>query len=179
MHKFFHFAPLKPTFSILHIYFYKTPTSACLLYTFIQIKYSFLYPHNHRPTPTIHTGITSESTQPIGKKPEKQTKQNGSKPTYQDWHLALSNKTDAFGGDGENEKQDRLLQRQAVAMARTRNKIDSLHQCLWWRWWEQETRLTPPKASGGNGDGERHSTPFNPKPTDQAHSTWKQREPKE
>ena len=31
--------------------------------------------------------------------------------------LALSNKIDAFGGDGENEKQDRRLQRQAVVMA--------------------------------------------------------------
>ena len=31
--------------------------------------------------------------------------------------LALSNKIDAFGGDGKNEKQDRRLQRQAVAMA--------------------------------------------------------------
>ena len=31
--------------------------------------------------------------------------------------LALSNKIDAFGGDGENEKQDWRLQRQAVAMA--------------------------------------------------------------
>ena len=38
---FFHFAHLKPTFSILHVYFYKTPPSVCLLYTFIQIKYSF------------------------------------------------------------------------------------------------------------------------------------------
>ena len=47
-----------------------------------------------------------------------------------------------------------------VAMARTRNKIDG----------------TRPKASGGDGDGERHSTPFNPKPNDQAHSTRKQRE---
>ena len=41
VHKFFHFAHLKPTFFILHTYFYKTPTSVCLLYTFIQIKYSF------------------------------------------------------------------------------------------------------------------------------------------
>ena len=27
---FFHFAPLKPTFSILHTHFYKTPTSVYL-----------------------------------------------------------------------------------------------------------------------------------------------------
>ena len=33
---FFHFAPLKPTFSILHTHFYKTPTSVYLFYTFIQ-----------------------------------------------------------------------------------------------------------------------------------------------
>ena len=115
---FFHFTHLKPTFFILHTYFYKTPISVCLLYTFIQIKYSFLYPYSHWPTPTIHTGITQESTQPTGRKPEKQTQQNGSKPTYQDWRLALSNKIDASGGDGENEKQDRRLQRQAVVIAR-------------------------------------------------------------
>ena len=41
MQKKFYFAHLKSTFSILHTYFYKTPTSVCLLYTFIQIKYSF------------------------------------------------------------------------------------------------------------------------------------------
>ena len=68
-----------------------------------------------------------------------------------------------------------------VAMARTRNKINDLHRHLRWRWREWETRSTPPKASGGDGDGdgERHSTPFNPKPTTQAHSTRKQRETKE
>ena len=38
---FFNFAHLKSIFSILHTYFYKTPTSIFLLYTFIQIKYSF------------------------------------------------------------------------------------------------------------------------------------------
>ena len=41
------FAHRKPTFSILHSYFYKTPTSVCLLYTFIQIKYS--KPNHHQP----------------------------------------------------------------------------------------------------------------------------------
>ena len=40
--KIFHFAHLKPTFSVLNFYFYKTPTSVYLLYTFIQIKYLFL-----------------------------------------------------------------------------------------------------------------------------------------
>ena len=104
MQKFFYFTCLKPTFSILHTYFYKTPTSVCLFYTFIQIKYSFLYPHSHRPTPTIHTGIIPESTQPTDRKQEKQTQQNGSKPTPElTPHL---------------EQQDRRLQRQAVAMAR-------------------------------------------------------------
>ena len=81
VHKFVHFVHLKFIFSILHIYFYKTPMSICLFYTFIQIKYSFLYPHSHRPTPTIHTSITPESTQPIDRKQEKQTQQNESKPT--------------------------------------------------------------------------------------------------
>ena len=124
MHKFFHFARLKSTFSIVHTYFYKTLTSVCLLYIFIQIKYSFLC---HTATDP-HPQSTPESTQPTDRKPEKQTQQNGSKPTYQDRRLALSNKVD---------------------------------------------------ASGGDGGGERHSTPFNPKPTDQAHSTRKQRETKE
>ena len=32
--------------------------------------------------------------------------------------LALSNKIDAFSGNGENEKQDQRLQRQAVVIAR-------------------------------------------------------------
>ena len=93
VHKFFHFAHLKSTFSILHTYFYKTPTSVYLFYTFIQIKYSFLYPHSHRPTPTIHTGITPESTQPTGRKLEKQTQQqdrrtrNQHNPTTQSSNL--------------------------------------------------------------------------------------------
>ena len=37
---------------------------------------------------------------------------------HQNRRLALSNKIDASGGDGEIEKQDRRLQRQAMAMAR-------------------------------------------------------------
>ena len=132
VHKFFHFTHLKYIFSILHSYFYKTLTSICLFHTFIQIKYSFLYPHSHRPTPTIHTDITPESTQPTGRKQEKQAKwiktHTGIDASpwakwikvvlHRNWRLALSNKIDAFSGDGENEKQDRRLQRQAVAMAR-------------------------------------------------------------
>ena len=42
MQKFCKYAHLKPTFSILHFHFYKTLTSVCLLYIFIQIKYSSL-----------------------------------------------------------------------------------------------------------------------------------------
>ena len=54
--KFFHFTHLKPTFSILYTYFYKTLTSVRLLYTFIQIKYSF-FSHSHlsHRHNTIHT----------------------------------------------------------------------------------------------------------------------------
>ena len=40
MQNFLIFAHLKPTFSILHSHFYKTPISIYLLYKFIQIKYS-------------------------------------------------------------------------------------------------------------------------------------------
>ena len=66
----------------------------------------------------------------------------------------MSNKIDASDGDGENEKQDRwFTSTPLVAMARTRNKIDTS------------------KGKDGDVDGERHSTLFNPKPTDQAHST--------
>ena len=34
------FTHLKPTFTISHSHFYKASTLVCLLYTFIQIKYS-------------------------------------------------------------------------------------------------------------------------------------------
>ena len=63
MQKFCKFAHLKPTFSILHFHFYKTLTSVCLLYIFIQIKYSFLChtatdPHPQstptQPPPSTH-----------------------------------------------------------------------------------------------------------------------------
>ena len=155
MHKFFHFAHLKSTFSILHTYFCKTPTTVCLLYTFIQIKYSFLYPHNHRPTPTIHIGITLESTQPTCKKPEKQTQQNGSKPTPESTpHLEQNGSKWYYTGIDALPWATRLTP--PVVMARTRNKIDA-SKGKRWRW--RET--------------------FNPKPTDQVHSTQKQRETKE
>ena len=134
MHKFFYFAHLKSIFFILHTYFYKTPTSVCLFYTFIQIKYSFLYLYSHRPTPTIHTGITPESTRSIDRKPEKQTQQQDRRTRNQHNPATQSSnpeskqtqqhnphnppRIDTFGGDGKNKKQDRCLQRQAVAMAR-------------------------------------------------------------
>ena len=174
MHKFFHFAHLKSTFSILHIYFYKTPISFCLFYTFIQIKYLFLYPHSHRPTP-INTSVSHWNPHNLPAENQK------NKP---------SNKIDA---PRINTTQQHNPHTPAT---RNRNKpsnpIHTTHpesmpclkqqdRHLRWRWRERETRLTPPKASGGDGDGdgERHSTPFNSKPTDQAHSTRKQRETKE
>ena len=168
MHKFFHFAHLKSTFSILHNYFYKTPTSVCLFYTFIQIKYSFLYPHSHRPTPVSHRNPHNPPvTNPANQK---------NKP---------SNKIDA---PGINTTQQHNPHNPAT---RNRNKpsntihtthpkstphLEQQDRRLQWRWREWETRLTPPKASSGNGDGngdgERHSTrnpliksPFNPKTT--------------
>ena len=42
MHKFFHFAHLKPIFSILHNYFYEIPTSVCLFNTFFYLNNIFL-----------------------------------------------------------------------------------------------------------------------------------------
>ena len=143
VHNFFHFAHLKSTFFILHTYFYKTPTSVCLFYTFIQIKYSFLYPHSHRPTLVSHrnphnppaTNPANQKNKPSNKidapginitqqhNPHNPTTRNQNKPsniihtTHINRRLALSNKIDASDGDGENKKQDRCLQRQAMAMA--------------------------------------------------------------
>ena len=138
---------------------------------FIQIKYSFLYPHSHQPTATnphrYHTGIHTTHRQKTRKtnrnphnplapginttQPHNPATRNRNKPsnTIHTTHPKLTPRL---------EQQDRRLR--------------------WW-WQERETRSTPPKASGGDGDDERHSTPFNPKPTDQAHSTRKQREKKE
>ena len=167
MHKFFHFAHLKSTFSILHTYFYKTPTSVCLFYTFIQIKYSFLYPHP-QSTPVSH--------------------RNPHNPPVENQKNKPSNKIDA---PEINTTQQHNPHNPAT---RNRNKpnntihtthpestprLEQQDRHLRWRWRERETRSTPPKASGGDGDGERHSTPFNPKPTDQPHSTRKQRETNE
>ena len=145
MHKFFHFAHLKSIFFILHTYFYKTPTSVCLFYTFIQIKYSFLYPYSHRPTPTIHTGITPESTRSTDRKPEKQTQQQD-RHTRNQHNPATRNRNKPSNTIHTTHPESTP----PVAMARTRNKIDA-SKGKRWRW--RET--------------------FNSKPTDQAHSTRK------
>ena len=73
--------------------------------------------------------------------------------------LALSNKIDAFGGDGENEKQDWRLQRQAVAMAMaiardiqphsTQKPTDQAHSTR--KQWETKEE----RAIGGDGDRRR------------------------
>ena len=158
MHKFFHFAHLKSTFSILHTYFYKTPTSVCLFYTFIQIKYSFLYPHSHRPTATDphrhHTGIHTTHRQ--------QTQQfRKINPATRSMHPESTQSTQSSNPELKQTQQHnphnppeidaspwatRLTP--PVAMARTRNKIDASKGKRWqWRWRWRET--------------------FNPKPTDQ------------
>ena len=59
MHNILSILHLKPTFSILHTNFYKTPMSIYLFYTFIQQNIHFFYhflllsfttPLSHRPT---------------------------------------------------------------------------------------------------------------------------------
>ena len=67
----------------------------------------------HRPTPTITITVALSST----KKPKKQTSRikNGSKPTYQDRCLALSNKIDASGLPlCNNEKQRQAINDQTM-----------------------------------------------------------------
>ena len=167
MHKFFHFANLKSTFSILHIYFYKTPTSVCLFYTFIQIKYSFLYPHSHWPTPTIHTGITLESTQPTGRKLEKQTQQNGSKPTPESTPRLEQNGSKWYH-TGIDASPWATRSTPPVTMARTRNKIDA-SKGKRWRWRETFNPIQPKT---------HWSSPFNPKTTRNKgrKSDWRRRQ---
>ena len=65
MQKFCKFVHLKLIFSILHSHFYKTPTSVCLLYIFIQIKYS--KPSHYRPDqyPAIINPINTHESIPI------------------------------------------------------------------------------------------------------------------
>ena len=71
-----------------------------------------MHPESTQPSNTIHTiqqpgietNLATQSTQPTRNR-----------------RLALSNKINASGGDGENEKQDRRLQRQAVVMVMARD----------------------------------------------------------
>ena len=79
MPKKFHFTHLKPTFSILHTYFYKTLTSVCLLYTFIQIKYS--KPSHHQPDQYPAT-INDQSPASINSINTHQLDQYSSKPSH-------------------------------------------------------------------------------------------------
>ena len=140
-------------FYFIHLFLQNTHINLSIIHIYSN-KIFISLPHSHRPTPTIHIGITLESTQPISRKLEKQTQQNGWKPSYQDRRLALSNKIDASDGDGENEKQDwRFTSTPLVAMARTRNKIDATKGKRW-----RET-FNPIQS-------ETHwSSPFNPKTT--------------
>ena len=138
VHKFFHFVHLKSIFSILHASFYKTPTSICLFYTFIQIKYSFLYPHNHRPTPTIHTGIHTTHRQKTRKTNPAKWIKTHTGIDASPW-ATRSTPPKASGGDGERHstpfnlkttrnkgrKSDRRRRRWRSTKARGR-KIDQM-----------------------------------------------------
>ena len=69
--------------------------------------------------------------------------------SHRNWCLALSNKIDAFGGDGENEKQDWRLQRQAVAMAMAMARDIQPHSTQ--KQWETKEE----RAIGGDGNQRR------------------------
>ena len=134
-----------------------------------------MHPKSTQPSNTIHT---------IQQPEIEQTQQhNPHNPPAENQKNKPSNKIDAHGINTTQQHNPATRNRNKAS-----NTIHTTHpeltphleqqdRHLWWRWREQETRSTPPKASGG--DGERHSTPFNPKPTNQAHSTRKQRETKE
>ena len=128
MHKFFLFTRLKPTFSILHTYFYKTPTSVCLLYIFIHFFATQPPTHTHSPHRNPHN-------------PSAENQKN--KPSKMDQNPLI--KIDASGGDGKNEKQDRrFTSMPPVAMARTRNKINASKGKRWrWRWRETFNPIQP------------------------------------
>ena len=88
--------------------------------------------------PRIETNPATQSTQPTRNR-----------------RLALSNKIDASSGNGENEKQDRCLQRQAmaVAMAMARDIQPETH-------WSkahstQKQWETKEERAIGGGDGDR------------------------
>ena len=168
MHKFFHFAHLKSTFFYFtHLFLQNTRISLSIIHVYSN-KIFFSLPtqpptHTHNPH-RYHTGIHTTHRQ----------KNQKNKP---------SNKIDAPGINTTQQHNPATRNRNKPS-----NTIHTTHpeltprleqqdRHLRWRWRERETRLKPPKASGG--DGERHSTPFNPKPTNQDHSTRKQREIKE
>ena len=69
--------------------------------------------------------------------------------SHRNRHLALSNKIDASGGDGENEKQDRRLQRQAVVMATAMARDIQPHSTRKQRETKEE------RAIGGDGDRQK------------------------
>ena len=172
MHKFFHFAHLKSTFSILHTYFYKTHISLSILHVYLNKIFISLptqpltHTHNpHRYHIRIHTThwqktrktnpakwIKTHTHNPhwyrttIHTTQQKTRKTNPAKwikthtgidaspwaklikmVSHRNRRLALSNKIDASNDDGENEKQDRHLQRQAVAMAMARDIQPKTH----------------------------------------------------
>ena len=84
MQNFLIFAHLKPTFSILHSHFYKTPISIYLLYKFIQIKYSTPFVSWVSYAMPIHTPDqpTHKNIQPTHQNPSHhQLDQYPSKPT--------------------------------------------------------------------------------------------------
>ena len=154
MHKFFHFAHLKSTFSILHIYFYKTPISVCLFYTFIQIKYLFLYPHSHRPTP-INTSVSHWTPHNLPAENQKNKPSNKIDAP----RINTTQQHNPHNPPGIDASPWATRSTPSVAMARTRNKIDASKGKRWrwrWRWRETFNPIQP----------ETHwSSPFNPKTT--------------
>ena len=147
MHKFFHFTHLKSTFfHFTHLFLQNPHISLSILHVYSNKIFISLpiqpSTHSHRPTPvshqnphnppvtnpekqTIKTNPATRSTHPESTQPNNTIQQPGietnpatqsAQPT-RNRRLTLSNKIDTSGGDGENEKQDRRLQRQAVTMA--------------------------------------------------------------
>ena len=75
--QFFFFTHLKPFFFILHFYFYNTLTSVCLLYTVIQIRYSFFY---HFLLFSSLPLSTTQTQPPSSSLPDRQTTQDQTNP---------------------------------------------------------------------------------------------------
>ena len=94
MQKFCIFTHLKPTFSIFHSHFYKTPTSVCLLYTFIQIKYcktfvswvSYAKPINTSDQPT-HQNIQPTHQNPSHHQPNQYPRINTHQNPPSTWSI--------------------------------------------------------------------------------------------